>query len=177
MIVCQGAFRRFDELGNYKFEHLQRHLSQNGVVPRVHGNKRRKPKHALSFPVVENMVKFIKTHAEVFGIPHPAPLHGRASIHPIYLPAFQNYKTVHKTYVESCRPDNKRAVGLSSFRSIWHQCLPHIQFMTARTDVCHKCEVYRRQVADAVGDAQKLTACTALSDHVVAAQQEREFYK
>lgn len=177
VVVCQGAFRHVYELGKRKFENLQKHLAQHGLVPRVHGNKGRKPKHAFTFPIVENVVKFVKHHAEVFGLPHPAPLHGRDGMPPVFLPASQNFKSVHRMYVAACQPLEMKAVGISSFRAIWHHCLPHIRFMTPRTDVCNRCELLRRDVVAAVGEDEKLAASAALTDHVLGAQREREMYK
>ena len=121
-----------------------------------HGNKGRKPKHALTFPVVKNVVKFIQRYAEVFGLPHPAPLRGCDVMPPVFLPASQTNKEVHRLYLQACEEMAIRAVCLSSFRDIWHQCIPHIRFITARTDVCHRCEELRRAISDAVEDKEKL---------------------
>lgn len=174
--ICVGAFRFIYSIGQKQMKNLLKHSEENGPVPRVHGNKGRKPKHALDFATVENVVKFIKSHATVFGIPHPAPLRGRDDTPPIFLPASQHYKSVHKIYVESCEAAQKRAVGYDAFRSIWHQCIPEVKFMTPRTDVCDKCETLRRGISSAVTEAQKLAASEAFLSHLHAAQRERENY-
>ena len=174
--VCVGAFLYVYGLGKRQLENLLAHLEQNGLVPRVHGNTGRKPKHALTFPVIENLVEFLHKHAVDFGIPHPAPLHGRDGTPPTFLPASQNYQTVHKMYLESCQLAGINAVGYNSFRNIWHQCMPHLKFMTPRTDVCDKCELLRRRVSASVEEQEKLDASTALREHVEAAQRERMYY-
>ena len=70
-----------------------------------------------------------------------------------------------------------RVMGESSFRSVWHQCTPHILFMTPRTDVCDRCEVLRRGVMTSLTEQDKLAACTLLSNHIATAQRERDHYR
>ena len=43
------------------------------------------PLHAIKFNDVSRCVQFLKSYAEEFGIPHPALLHSRDSIPPVYL--------------------------------------------------------------------------------------------
>lgn len=83
-------------------------------MPSIRVNKRRRPSNALPFTVIEN-VKFLKRHANDFGLPQPAPLHGCDSTPPVYLPAAQNYEEVCKVCVASCMDAGTRAVGYSSF--------------------------------------------------------------
>ena len=108
---------------------------QNGLVPRVHGNTGRRPPHAFDHSVIKAIVQFIKIHTEVHGIPQPAAPRGRADIPPTYLPASQNFKTVHSQYVAACTTSGNTHVGYSVFKSVWHQCMPHVRLMTPRTDV------------------------------------------
>ena len=109
--VCVTAFRHFYSLGQKEFRNLLNHLSENGAIPCVHGNKGRKLEHALSFAEVKVAVTFIQNHAERYGIPHPAPLYGRDSDPPVILPASQNFKTVHLQYVQSCLEAQVRDVA------------------------------------------------------------------
>ena len=163
-------------LGIKHFKNLLSHLEEYGPVPRVHGNKHRLPHNTLPFQDVKHAVTFIQNYATRFDIPHPAALHGRDDMPPIFLPASGTYKSVHKEYVTSCTAANYRAAGRDIFCNIWHQCVPHIKFMSPRADVCDACEKCRRRVVEAVSEEEKLTASAALSDHVLFAQKEREFY-
>ena len=76
--VCRGAFLYAFDMGIKQFKNLVAHLWENinGPVPRDHGNRGKRPHNALSFPVVKACVQFIPNHADEFGLPHPAPLHG-----------------------------------------------------------------------------------------------------
>ena len=116
-------------------------------------------------------------HTEVHGMPQPAAPRSRADIPPTYLPASQNFKTVHSQYVAACTISGSTHVGYSVFKSVWHQCMSHVRFMTPRTDVCVVCEDMRLRVQSALTEEEKL-ACTAeFRVHIENAQGEREFYK
>ena len=119
---------------------------QNGLVPRVHGNTGRRPVHAFKHEVIKAVVQFIKVYTEVHGMPQPAAPFGRADMPPTYLPASQNFKTVHAQYVTACTSTNSTHVGYSVFKSVWHHCMPHVRFMTPQTDVCAMCEEMRQNV-------------------------------
>lgn len=175
--VCVGAFRHIYDLGQKQLRNIVAHLSEHGAIPRVHGNTRRLPHNALRYPEIFFCVTFVKNYAERYGIPHPAPLYGRAGDPPIFLPASQNFKTVHAQYVASCIEANIRSMGISSFRSVWHRCLPNIRFMTPRTDVCDKCERLRMKVTSAISDEQKAQALSSFSNHLQHAQRERDYYQ
>ena len=172
-----GAFRILYDVGKKHMENLIAHLEREGPVPRVHGNTGGRPHNTLPYSDVKNVVVFIDNFATEFGIPHPAPLHGRTDAPPVFLPAAETYKSVHAKYVESCIHAERRAAGISLFCSIWKQCLPHIKFMSPRSDVCDACEKNRRRVTEAVTEEEKLAASAALSKHILLAQHEREFYK
>eukprot|EP00117_Sycon_ciliatum_P024476 scpid33038/ scgid20531/ len=159
LTVCVGAFRHVYALSSKRLKRYRSHLEKNGLVPLVHGNTGKRPHNVLEFAVVKYCVEYITRHAEVFGIPHPAPLRGRDDTPPIFLPASQTYKSVHADFCDCCHKEGKKSVSLSTFRSIWHQTLPHIKFMTARMDVCPVCEDLRRNVMAAGSEEQKTTAC------------------
>ena len=175
-IVCVKAFGRIYCLGSKGHRNLISHLKERGPSKRVHGNAGRRPAHSLQFSQVEHVVKFIKSLSEKFGIPHPAPLHGRSTRTPVFLPANFTYISCHQKYLEACREAKIQPVGFTSFRSIWLQCIPHNQIITPRTDVCQQCEQLRKKVSEAMGEAEKLAACDQLSTHVRAAQKERDVH-
>ena len=84
---------------------------KNGLVPRVHGNVGRKPRHTFDHVIIEGVVQFIKLYTEVRGMPQPAAPRGRSDTPPVYLPASQNFKTVHAQYVTACTINSSRHVG------------------------------------------------------------------
>ena len=174
--ICKAAFCFLHCIGEKVLKNLQKHLKDNGIVPREHGNRGHLPSNAFSFETVRNIIDFIVNYATVFGLPQPAARRGRASVAPVYLPASEGYNTVHHKYIEACNASEKQAAKYHAFRQIWLQCVPHIQFMTPRTDVCHHCEEYRVLISKATSEDDKLRFTREFQAHVNAAQKERQYY-
>ena len=175
-VVCKSLFCFLHVIGEKVLKNLQSHLKENGPTPRVHGNKGRLPSHAFSFETTKNIVDFILNYARIFGLPQPAAGRGRAEVAPIYLSASEGYHVVHQKYVEACISTGEQAAKYHAFVSTWHKILPHIKFMTPRTDVCHYCDSYRVQISSAVTESEKIRVSTEFKEHVIAAQEERNFY-
>ena len=116
------------------------------------------------------MVSFISNYAVVHGLPQPAARSGCADTAPIYLPATEGYNTVHQKYVQVCAAVGKQAAKYHAFRATWLQCVPHIKFMTPRTDVCHYCEDFRVEIVKAVTEADKTRLAQCFKEHVEEAQ-------
>ena len=116
-------------------------------------------------------------HTEIHGLPQPTAPRGRAEVPPTYLPASQNFKTVHLLYVKACCEFKHTHVGYDVFRSVWHQCMPHIHFMTPRTDVCDLCEVMRQSVQSALTEEEKLSCITQFQLYIESAKDEHSIYK
>jgi hypothetical protein len=180
--VCKQAFMFLHDLGEKQLKNIAKHLKSNGIVPPVHGNTGKVPSTTYPFEVVRDVVQFISNHAEVHGLPQPAARRGRADTPPIYLtkylPASQNFKIVHQCYVKASmqQDPSRRLMEYRSFVDVWHKCMPHIKFMTPRTDVCSKCERFRQQIKDAVLEDRKASLTAAFSQHLSIAQTEREYY-
>ena len=154
--ICRDAFLTIFDLSNKVLSNIITHMNKNGVTQRVHGNKDRKPTHALKFIEIENAVKFIRNYADEFGIPQPAAPSGSDGIPPIYLPASDTKRAIHNKYYESCAECNIRPLKISSFEDAWLKCVPHIRISSPRDDVCQKCERLRKEIADARTEDEKL---------------------
>lgn len=126
--------------------------------------------------VVENVVKYLSAYATDYGLPMPAAPRGRDSHSPIYLPASVSKKFVYQQYVSSCSTNNLTSVGLSTFKSIWCQCVPHIRLMEPRSDVCAKCDKYRKLISDSVTEVDKLSNTEQYAAHITIARAGRSFY-
>ena len=129
------AFCFIHGIGDFSLRSLKKHLRNNGITPRIHGNKGKKPVHAHTRVDILSVLTFIQ-HAKVNGLPQPAPPKGRAGQPLLYLPASQNKKRVYGEYEHACTSTNETPVGYRSFRNIWRSCLPWIRFMNPRIDVC-----------------------------------------
>ena len=113
------------------------------------------------------------------------------TLRPTYLPASENFRSVHAKYVEACESGELAGGGVGtsathtssqhvlkyrSFVSLWHTALPDIRFMTPRTDVCHICEKHRERIKLSVSEEEKLAAIGRFQAHLTQAAQEREHY-
>ena len=172
--VCEDAFQFIHKLGKKKLENLRKHFKTHGVSARIHGLKGRQPPNAHSFAVIENVVKFLKQYGVVNGMPMPAAPRGRNDVPPVFLPAYETKDHVYKMYVESC--GDNRHVKLTLFKMIWKHCLPHIQIIKPRSDLCHKCVKLREAVSAARSDNDKLVATRSYMDHIETFTAERNFY-
>lgn len=174
--VCKRFFMVAFDIGKRALENLLKHFSECGAVPRTHGNTGKKPSKSLQFEEIKFAVQYVVNHAEEFGLPQPAAPRGRDDTPPIYLPSDTTKKAVHQMYVRSCEEACVRAVGLSTLKKIWLNCLPHIKIATPKDDVCGTCEKIRKEIVDSVTEESKLEAANKMRDHVLLAQKERELY-
>ena len=71
---------------------------------------------------------------------------------------------------------DNRSCSTVHFLNTWHQCLPHILFMTPRTDVCHYCEGYRIEIQHAFTESKKENLLHRFKTHLEDAQKERDAY-
>ena len=62
-------------------KNLHKHLKDNSIIPREHGNKGRLPPNGFTFDTTKNIVDFITNYATVFGLPQPAARRGCALIY------------------------------------------------------------------------------------------------
>ena len=175
--VCREVFLVLYDVGDKVLLNITKHMMANGVVPREHGNKGKRPVHALKFQDIENAVAFIRNYAEEVGMPQPEAPRGSDGIPPIYLPSSDTKKGIHERYVKSCEETEMRVLKISSFEDVWLKCVPHIKISSPRDDVCHRCECLRKSVLDAVTEEDKLAAIEAFQRHISDAKKEREHYR
>ena len=164
--VCRRVFRYIFDIGHRTLKSIIKHINENGRVPRTHGNKGKKPKHALVYDDIRYCVDFLNSFAEIYGLPMPAAPRGREEEAPVYLPASMTKQEIHKKYIEACEVTNRRAMKLTAFQDTWRQCLPHIKISSPRDDVCQRCETIRKQIVDAVTEEEKIEGSRILQLHI-----------
>ena len=126
-VVCRKAFSVLYATSESTLKRLIKHVNQNGNVPRIHGNKGRKPRHSLVFEDVERAVKFVIAYGNDFGIPQPAAPRGGDGNPPTFLNASETKKQVHFRYTAACDELDCRAMQYKAFIRIWSHCCPHIK--------------------------------------------------
>lgn len=151
-------------------------MKEHGPIPRSHGNLKRLPQNSFTYETIRNIVTFITHFAELHSLPQPAAQRGHAATALIHLAASEGYNTVHKKYVEACAEGGLNAAKYHAFRNVWLKCIPHIKFMTPRTDVCYHCENFRVEIMHAVLEEDKTRFAKEFQTHIEEAQSEREYY-
>ncbi len=154
-------------------KNLKAHFKKNGAVPRTHGNKGRLPKNTTPFVILQAALQFIVNYASRNAIPMPAAPGKSKGIPPLFLRSECTKKSVHKTYTEA---SDGRTVSYSLFCSLWRHCVPHIQIMSLKTDVCDTCRKFRDKISEARTEADKLKTTNDYTDHVIDAQARRDNY-
>lgn len=62
--ICSKMFQFLHCIGKKRMGNLMISMKENGLAPRVHGNRCRKPKYALTFHSTEYVVRFLFNYAE-----------------------------------------------------------------------------------------------------------------
>ena len=173
--VCKNFFIVVYATGSKSLKNIMKHMADNGPVPRAHGNSGKRMPHGLVFEDIKAAVQFIVNYADINGLPQPAAPRGTDNTPPVYLHCSNTKKSVHKEYQDSL-PDGARCIKNTTWNKIWRNCVPHLRIASPKDDVCASCEKLRKKIMDARDEEDKLTSTAAMTDHVLAAQNERELY-
>ena len=82
---------------------------------------------------------FIKRYADQFGLPLPAAPRARDDTPPVLLPGNESKAAGQAKYKEVCLESTRPYVELTTFKEAWNSCVPFIQFMKLKTDLCKTC--------------------------------------
>ena len=173
--ICRAAFLIVYDIGEFALKALIKHLQENGLSPRVHGNTNKRPSNAFSFEVVHKVVQFIQNYAEEYGLPQPASTRKETGGE-ILLPCAESKQSLFDKYAEMCKSSDSTAVKLTSFKNIWYSCCLHIKFMTPKTDMRPVFENCKDDVSSAVSADDKMEAINKYSDHLKETREEREVF-
>ena len=72
--ICSNAFLKLYNLSNDRLTALKNHYKNNDIVPKVHLNKGRDVSHKLSFETVLKVLTFLKSYANLNGLPSPGKI-------------------------------------------------------------------------------------------------------
>ena len=72
--ICEIAFLHIYSLSKNKWKGIRNHYQADGFKPIIHGNKRRKSSHAMSFETILHITSFIINYANIHGLPSPGIL-------------------------------------------------------------------------------------------------------
>ena len=137
--VCIKTFCFLHTMGQSKFQSIKASFESNGLRPRKRPYV--KPRHALRLAEIEYVVSFVRNYAEDNAILLPGRIPGYKRDDLVLLPSSTTKIAVWNVYhtAAGSAPDVK-AVGYSSFCSLWNQLLPHILVCKPMSDLCWTCQ-------------------------------------
>jgi len=110
ILVCRSLFAFAHGIVRKQVDTLAKSLDTTGLEPRVHGNKNKMPKHALSLTDIEN----VKTFLSNYGKENELPLPGRMahfSDHCTLLPSYQNNHGFFQLYCNAVEQNGYRKLA------------------------------------------------------------------
>ena len=96
--ICREMFIYLHRISRTRLYNFSEHLTANGFMTRVHGNKGKMPKHAYTFNEISQVVDFIKHYADVHAVPLPGRLPGRLPYRIMKLPSDVTKASVYAAY-------------------------------------------------------------------------------
>ena len=122
--VCSRMFQFLHGIGIKRLKNLTKAVKENGLTPRVHGNTKRKPKHALSYTTTEFVVRFLFNYAEQNALVLPGRVPGYSRTDIQLLPSSVSKRAVWRVYREAV--GTVHAVAYSTFCLLWRTLVPSI---------------------------------------------------
>ena len=175
--VCSRMFQFLHGIGIKRLKNLTKAVKENGLTPRVHGNTKRKPKHALSYTTTEFVVRFLFNYAEQNALVLPGRVPGYSRTDIQLLPSSVSKRAVWMVYRESV--GTVHAVAYSTFCLLWRTLVPSIVIMKPRSDLCWKCQQNSTAIMRTANasDAEKSSTIDGALEHLRIVKLERSFYK
>ena len=137
--ICIKTFCFLHTIGLSKFKSIKASFESNGLVPRKRPYS--KPPHALRLSDFQYVVKFVSNYAEEHAILLPGRIPGYKRDDVKLLPSSTTKRAVWTHYHTAAKSaSDVRAVGYSTFCSLWQQLLPQIIVTKPMTDLCWKCQ-------------------------------------
>ena len=101
--VCLKTFQFLHAVGKKRLRNLMANVRSNGLTPRVHGNMRRRPRHALSFNSTEHVVRFLHIYAEEHAMLLPGRIPGYPRTDIQLLPSSLSKRAIWRVYYEAAQ--------------------------------------------------------------------------
>ena len=178
--VCAKTFQIIHTVGKKRLRNLMASFKENGLTPRVHGNVKRLPKHALSLRSTEYVVRFLFSYAEQHALFLPGRVPGYTRTDLQLLPSSVSKKAVWRVYHEAAEgDDNIHAVAYSTFCYLWRKLVPSVVVMKPRSDLCWQCQQNSSAITRLANSSEsdKSAAIADALEHLRIVKMERSLYK
>ena len=177
--VCREVFVFAHGLNRKTVDAIAKSIDQNSLEPRIHGNKNRVPKHALTLSDVNKIKLFLTTYASNNGLPLPGRLPKFRNEKYILLPSDKNKADIHSLYCESADSLDYRKVSLSEFKKIWLEQCPYLLVMKPATDLCVKCQKHVHEISHCgnLTEEEKAEKLEKYQKHLDHVKCQRDHYR
>ena len=183
--ICLKTFLFIHSIGKKRFRNLLKHYQLNGVSPRVHGNVKRRPWNAASFPDKERAVTFIKNFAEAHALPLPGRMPKFYDYSIMLLPSDVSKASVHREYVTATKKleetiqKSVRCFGYREFCRLWSEVLPYIRVMPPADDLCPTCQDNASLILKSanLSEDEKSQRLQIAEKHLECAKKQRNYYR
>lgn len=157
--VCLDAFLYLENVTQYHLKRIRRHVMVHGVVPRVHGNVRKKPHNALPLDFYQYAENFVKTEL----------LHNKPDGNRNYVVVNVLRMNFYQFFRQRCVDENRPTMSYSTFRHFMKKQFPKVRFKS--TD--DKVKANKRQRAPQIGDdvptkLDRKTECVIVEQPTIA---------
>jgi len=166
-------------IGMKRFRNLIKHYQENGVVPRRHGNIKRKPWHASHLGEKELAINFVKNIAEAHALPLPGRMPKFYDYNIMLLPTHFTKASVYREYTEATEAASVRCFGYREFCRLWAEVIPYIRVLPPADDLCHVCQENTTLILKSVNlsEDKKTERLIAAQEHLECAKVQRNYYR
>ena len=178
--ICETTFMFLHGIGETRLKNLRKSLKESGIAPRIHGNTKCRPHHALSFNSVEYVVTFLLNYSVEHGLLLPGRVPGYSRSDIKLLPSSTSKRRIWKVYQQACQQDPSiHSVAYSTFCRLWRTLLPSLVLMKPMTDLCWTCQKNSTTIMRAANKsrADKTALIKKANEHLRIVHVERSYYK
>ena len=180
-VICATTFSFLHGIGEKRLKNLAKSLRENGIVPRVHGNHQRLPKHTLSLDSIQNVLAFLLNLADQHGLLLPGRIPGYSRSDIKLLPSSMSKRCIWRKYqcAAELQETATKSVAYTSFCRLWRSLLPSVVVMKPMTDLCWQCQKNSTAIfrTSNNADAVKSKAYADALEHLRIVKLERSLYK
>lgn len=121
--VCLDAFLYLENVTHYQLKRVRSHVMANGVVPRVHGNVRKKPHNTFSLDMYKCAENFLKTTLTQYT--------NDTAKHCFIVN--ESRTSIYEKFKQNI-PAGGKIMGYSTFRHFLKKQFPHVRFASRPSD-------------------------------------------
>ncbi|KAJ8316733.1 hypothetical protein KUTeg_005679 [Tegillarca granosa] len=177
--VCRATFLFVHGIGKKRLEAVTKSLDTVGLQPRIHRNKGKAPKHALTLQQVQQVRQFLRQYAFQYGVSLPGRLPYHSNLKVTLLPSDRTKADIHSEYIKAAKESSNRIISLSEFKKVWLEQCPVIVVMKPSTDLCSSCQNYNVNLtkSENLDEEQKSELVARYQRHLEKAKLQRDYFR